>query len=303
MSSIGTTHRGRWLSSQRRLTRSVASIAGLAAMLVLQASLAPPAQAGRIVLNNNEWTLSDQGYELAGTSNADAFVRNVTGFLDRDGTSGGKVLIYSGSASLTGSRLFNSLSSAGYDPVTSTAQALDETTLARYDAIFLNGEGFAAYDRVLTEYLKAGGGVYVAAAALSDSDGADAWNRLIADSGLALEASYELSSGEIAQASSPLFDGVERLYFGPSDALGREKNSTPEAGIRVSFTSDFGPGAIGIYAAPSVLPLTPDGAAVNPPGDSPSAGEIPAPNHVPLPGTALLLALGLAGIAVRLMRR
>jgi hypothetical protein len=240
MSLIGTPPAGPRLFSRKLVARGAAGIAGFAAMLFLQASLAPPAKAGRILVNDNEWTSSHQGQELADPSDTSAFAPNLTVLLDRDETSGGK-----------------------------------------------------------TEYLEGLGGLYVAAAPLPDAYEAAGWNGLLAGPGLALEASDELTSGEIAGGSGPLFDGLGRLYITRGAAVGT-KSSAPENGVRVSFVPDHG--AVGIYPQENAAGDASGQLPADPPGSPSTAVELPASNHVPLPGTAVLLGLGLAGIVLRLVR-
>ena len=71
--------------------------------------LSVPAQAGRIVANNDEWATSNTGYTLAGAASANNFVFNLATFL---AGSGGNILVYSDLFALNQSSFKASLSQA-----------------------------------------------------------------------------------------------------------------------------------------------------------------------------------------------
>lgn len=258
---------------------AVRRIALFASALVVGALLAAnPAQAGTIVVNGDEWTLSNAGYSQAGGSNADTFAQNLVRYLDSDGVAGGSVLVYSTNFGLTGSSLQGSLSSAGYAATYyASAPSFDLASLSGYDAIFLGGDPYAMDVAVLAAYVNAGGGVYIAAGTGYGGAAAEAaqWNGFLTQFGLELGTVYNGVGGNQPAGTGELFVGVSQLYFDNGNTVFLDgDNPTEGAGIRMSTSS--GVGLIGVYRS-----------------------ESPPPNGVPLPGTAALLGLGLAGLAWR----
>lgn len=89
------------------------SSAGTAfAVATVLAAVSGSAQAGRIVVNHDEWTWTDAGFSTAGGTNASTFAQNVVKFLDTDGTAGGNVLVYSNNFAFGGS-FVSALGAAG----------------------------------------------------------------------------------------------------------------------------------------------------------------------------------------------
>jgi hypothetical protein len=91
------------------------------------------ANAGKIVLANDEWTLSDYGYGQS-VSDPGVFATNVASWFT-DGTTG-NFLAYSSNFGLTGSSLANSMTSTGNSWTVSTSTTFDLATLSAYDGIF-----------------------------------------------------------------------------------------------------------------------------------------------------------------------
>ncbi len=280
--------------------------AGIAAVLGA-ALFASQAHAGRIVVNHDEWTLSDIGYTQAGGSNADTFVQNLLGFLDGNGA-GGHVLVYSDNFGLTGSRFRTSMDGAGYSVTIDTGIAFDLPTLQGYDAIFLAGSGHAKDDTVLADYVNGGGGVYVAAGTGIGGAPAEAavWNGFLSGFGLGFGPAYNDVHGTLAPGSDHLlFVGVEQLYFRNGNSVLADA-AVAGAGIRMSNL--VGTGLIAVYDSGD--PSTGGGSPDDPPGDGGQPGDngapgdvgvpgadLPPASAVPLPGTLALLSLGLAVIA------
>ena len=65
---------------------------------------------GKIVVANDEWTLSNSGYSNA--PDADRFARNVASWFTGGGS--GNFLAYTNNFGLTGTQLANTMASAGY---------------------------------------------------------------------------------------------------------------------------------------------------------------------------------------------
>ena len=61
------------------------SLVGFMIATALAFVFAPAAFAGRIIVNHDEWTLSDTGASTAGAANVSTFIGNVASFMDVDG--------------------------------------------------------------------------------------------------------------------------------------------------------------------------------------------------------------------------
>ena len=98
------------------------------------------AQAGKIVLANDEWTLSNTGF--SGLNDGAAFAENIASWFD--GGSPGNFLVYSSNLGLSGptaSSLSDTMASTGNTWTVSTAIPFNLPALLAYDAIFLAGNG------------------------------------------------------------------------------------------------------------------------------------------------------------------
>ncbi|HRO61218.1 MAG TPA: hypothetical protein PK177_18985, partial [Burkholderiaceae bacterium] len=227
-----------------RQTVRAARIAGIAVLLGA-ALYATQAQAGRIVINNDEWTLSDTGYALAGGSNADTFVQNLLGFLGNGAA--GHVLVYSNNFGLTESRFRASIDNAGYSVTVDTGISFDLPTLQGYDAIFLAGSGHAKNDAVLADYVNGGGGVYIAAGTGvgGAATEAAAWNGFLSGFGLGFGPSYNGVHDTLAPGSDHLlFSGVDQLYFWNGNSVLADASV---AGASIRMSSTVGTGLIAVY--------------------------------------------------------
>ena len=202
------------------------------------------ANAGNIIVNGDEYPLSDPGFTNAGSANAAAFALNAAAFL----TGGkGSILIYSNSLGVAGSSLQSTLTQAGYsvteDPTGSTPFTL--AALSAYQAVFLGGNPFSANTAVLQQYVQAGGGVYIAAgtgAVAYPSAAAEAaqWNPFLSLYGLSLASQYNGITGTMATSDQPpVLTGVSQLYFNNGNSVSA---SGPFAQV---ITSSNGQGLIG----------------------------------------------------------
>ena len=93
------------------------------------------AEAGKIVLANDEWTLSNSGF--ASPNDAATFATNVAEWFN--GGSPGSFLVYSSNFGLTQSSLSGTMTSAGNSWTISTAISFDLPTLLGFDGVFLAG--------------------------------------------------------------------------------------------------------------------------------------------------------------------
>ena len=168
------------------------------------------ARQGNIVVNSDEWTLSDPGFSAA--PDAERFVLNLASWLT--GGKKGKLHAYSNNYGLLGRRLANALRAAGHTFTSAANIPFTLDALMEYDGIFLAGN--TADNDVLIDYVRAGRGVYLAAGTGWGSAASEArrWNRFLGTFGLALRERYDGVSGKLpAQDDHPLFDGVGSLFY------------------------------------------------------------------------------------------
>jgi hypothetical protein len=182
-------------------------------------------QHGRVVVNNDEWPLSDEGFPPLQYSDAVQFARNVASWF-MEGQPG-RFLVYSvpfhQNTGLVGSELESTMLAAGHTwTIVSTPTSLSLDDLVPYDGVFLAGTpahgGYAPPDtQVLIDYVRAGGNVYLAGG--TDLRGprgeAEQWNSFLRICGLEfVEADHqnEIDGTLNFRSSHPIFAGIQRLY-------------------------------------------------------------------------------------------
>lgn len=188
--------------------------AGMAALISVT-GLAADAQAGKIVVNHDEWTFRDIGFTTADPDTAN-FATNVVNYFA--GGSGGNFLVYSHNAGLTGSALANTVTSAGHSWTVDPSTPFTLASLSAYDGIFLAGYPYAYDATILIDYVNNGGGVYIASGTgyLGAVEEAALWNPFLNAFGLRFdgESGYNMVAG-----SFPVFnnffltEGVNELYY------------------------------------------------------------------------------------------
>jgi hypothetical protein len=177
--------------------------------VLISFSLGATAHAGKIVLANDEWTLSNAGF--SGPNDPGTFATNVTSWFNNGVP--GSYLAYSTNFGLTGSGLAGAMTAAGNAWTVSTATPFTLANLLAYDGIFLAGN--AVDNSVLIAYVNAGGNVYLAGGTGWGGAAAEAaqWNTFLNHFGLGFGSSYNLVGGDIAISNShPIFSGVDHLY-------------------------------------------------------------------------------------------
>lgn len=238
------------------------------ACLILAILLPAAATAGIVIVNHDEWPLSDYN------PYASQLAVNIANYFA--GGPGGNFLIYSNNFGLYNGTLFSALSSAGHSYTASVSVPFDLPTLSAFTGVFLGGY-LGSYDpAVLRDYVNAGGNVYLAAGTAAIANEDTVWDSFLASFGFEFGPSYNYIAGPIAPSSPhPIFAGVpDILYvYGNTVIL---TGSTSLARL-IAVDPETGAGLIGIYEG------------------QPEAA-------IPEPSAAPLLALGLLAV-LRLRRR
>ena len=211
--------------------------------------LSVPAQAGRIVANNDEWATTNAGYTSAGAATTNNFVFNLATFL---AGSGGNILVYSDNFAFTESSFKASLSAGGFNVTYGKASA----NLSGFNAVFLS-ERVPGSVSDLTAFVNGGGGVYITAGSAFPGAAAEAarWNPFLDPFGLQLGSVYNNCCGnDLVDNSSvhPLLNGVTQLYYRDGNTVSTT-GSSPNAAI-IEYSS--GLGLIGVYD--SAVTLVPE---------------------------------------------
>ncbi len=160
---------------------------------------------GKIFANNDEWTLSDVGFQNA--PSAGQFVRNLANWFT--GGRPGSFLAYSNSFAFNGTSLASEFSAAGHSftQATNVSVALDD--LLQFDAILL--AEIVVDNQVLIDYVEAGGSVYLAS---GTGISPIVWNNFLNHFGLEYSLNLNGINGSFPIASMhPTLIGVDSLYF------------------------------------------------------------------------------------------
>jgi len=230
--------------------------------------LAAPAAAGKIVVANDEWTLSNTGFTAI--SDPGQFATNVVDWFTGGGPA--NLRAWSSNFGFTQSDLNTALTGAGHTWATGTAGTFDLATLQTYDAVFLGGSAPAAadYTDVLIDYVEGGGNVYLAGGTGLGGAAAEAarWNPFLNHFGLSFVSSYNGVGGNIPISSShPIFASVDHLYQNNGNSILDLALADPRNQILISQGSD------GLYA-------------------------IYDSSGIPEPGTSLLFLMGIGALSL-----
>jgi len=174
--------------------------------------------AGTVIVDNDEWTLSDTGFASEGSANGTTYAQNAASFL----TGGsGAVLIYSDNFGLDSGSLETALSSGGYSVTedSSVGTPFTAASLSSYKAVFVGGDSLNSTEiSALQAYVSGGGGVYIAAGTGTIPGGAVGeaaqWNSFLTPFDLTLASVYNGVGGNVPVSStSPILSGVSQLYY------------------------------------------------------------------------------------------
>lgn len=233
----------------RTCVRLVAAIS----VFVVTAQL--DASPGKIVVANDEWTLSDSGFTPP--DDAGRFATNVARWFT--GGPPASFLAYSDNYGLTGAELAAAMTGAGNLWTVSTAVPFDLATLALYDGVFVGG--YPADASVLTAYVKGGGNVYLFGGAgwlgsQPDWDGsveAAAWNPFLNEFGLGLSLFNDISGNIPISNTHPIFEGVDSLNQGVGQSILDLEPADPANQVLVTQGTD---GLYAIYEIPEPATLS-----------------------------------------------
>jgi hypothetical protein len=202
-----------------------------------------PAFGGKIVVNHDEWTMSN------GQPNAGAFAVNVANWFSPGGP--GNFLVYTGNFGLNNSTFTTALAGAGHTVTVNTGVTFDLASLSAYDGIFMGGY-LGGYDAsVLTNYVNAGGGVYLMGGTAGVGNEANVWDGFLNNFGFDYGPSYNGIGGAYAITSGHvIFAGVGSLYYNNGNTVNLF-GANPNASIVESLN---GAGLIGVYDSGSAVP-------------------------------------------------
>jgi hypothetical protein len=241
--------------------RKLLAVTAIAFILALSAVL--PAQAGKIVLTNDEWTLSDSGFGVP--NDPGRFALNVANWFTGS-TTGNSFLVYTSNFGLTGGSLSSVMTGAGNTWTVTTGVPQNLATLQSYAAVFLAGTVFD--NNELIQYVNGGGNVFLEGGTGLGGAAAEAaqWNTFLNAFGLGFGSVYNGVGGDIPiNSSHPIFAGVDHLYQNNGNDTLDINASDPSAQVLVTS------GVHGLYAVYESV-------------------------SVPEPGTLLLLGAALLGL-------
>lgn len=222
---------------------------------VLAMSAWAPGAPGRIVVANDEWTLSDTGF--VAPSDGGIFAVRVAAWFMRGKP--GNFLAYSGNLGLVQSQLGAAMKAAGHTWTVSTTTPFTVTNLLSFDAVFVCGpvSGFAPNNQVLIEYVAAGGCVYLAGGT-GQVDEATAWSPFLSAYGLRFANGFNGISGHVPISSPhPIMQGIDTLYqLNGSSIIDLEPAN---AANTIVATHSTGAGLYAVYSTPCVGDINDDG--------------------------------------------
>lgn len=236
----------------------------IAGTLLTSSAVADP---GRIVVNADEWTLSNSANW--GAPDIGSFTLNIAEFLTGE-TSGANVLAYSQNFGLNGSSLANAMTNAGHAWSVDVSSEFTLSLLQQYDAVYVGGRvnGVDPDAQVLVDYVNGGGNVFIMGGAGTTGGyggnpvlEAAAWNPFLNEFGLAFSEQYDAGSGNFDPVDSDhqIFAGVDVLFQSVGQGIIDLDTNDDRAQTYLNFLTN-GDETRGRYAtyqvpSPSTLPL------------------------------------------------
>ncbi|MDB9338001.1 lamin tail domain-containing protein [Nodularia spumigena CS-589/07] len=235
---------------------------------------APKSLNGQIVINADEWTLSDQGIKAA--PDGATFALNVAKYFLGDNK--GKFHVLSNNFGLTGASLANTMANAGHTWTKGINITVNLTTLQQYDGIFIGGN--PVDNQVLIEYVKNGGKVYLCAGTGQGGAQVEAnnWNTFLAAFGLQYQGIYNGISANVPvnNPNHPLFTGVKTLYQNNGNSITDLQPNSPLNHIILAHSSGQG-----LIATAEFIKPSPESVAEVTPEPSPESVEEVTPEPSP----------------------
>ncbi|MFM6247179.1 MAG: lamin tail domain-containing protein, partial [Dolichospermum sp.] len=233
---------------------------------------------GQIVVNGDEWTLSNQGFQEA--PDTVTFVTNVAQYFVGDEK--GKFHVLSNNFGLTQSSLEQTMTKAGHTWTKGMNIPIDLATLSQYDAVFVGGD--PVNNQVLIDYVKNGGKVYLCAGTGQGGSQTEAnnWNTFLAAFGLKYGGSYNGISGNCpVNQNHPLFAGVKTIYQDNGNSIVDLQPDSPLN--QVILTHSSGQGLIATAEFIKTPAPQPTPAPVSPVDVIPVPTPAPQPTPAPVP--------------------
>ena len=180
-------------------------------------ALSHVASAGRVILNNDEWTFTDYGFSVAAPSTT-TFATNLASYMNSDGGAC-SLLVYSSNFGLTGASLKSALNGAGCS-VTYSTGAFNLPTLSGYDGVLLAGTQYSYDAAILTSYVNGGHSAFIAGGTgVANED--TIWHSFAHAFGLDFGPSYNGIHAILpVSGAGPLLTGVSQLYFYNGNTVG-----------------------------------------------------------------------------------
>jgi len=201
---------------------------------------------GKIVVTNDEWLMSDFGFRSS--PDAAKFAQNIAKWLGTCATRPtGQFYAYSSNFSLSEPNLAAALKAQGHTWEQGTSFNPTLENLLKYDWIFLAGPVPVFDANVFAEYVRKGGGLYIAAGTAGFSASpvaeANAWNPLLSQFGLQLASSFNRITQVIPISHDHLiFKDVSGLYQNNGNSISTTADATTKTQILIRS------GSHGLYA-------------------------------------------------------
>ncbi|MFM6753538.1 MAG: lamin tail domain-containing protein [Dolichospermum sp.] len=278
---IGMDHqlwrRKNYLSSNWEHIPNSGAVLGIAYYPAVRQPVPKPLN-GQIVVNGDEWTLSNQGFQKA--PDTVTFVTNVAQYFVGDEK--GKFHVLSNNFGLTQSSLEQTMTKAGHTWTKGMNIPIDLATLSQYDAVFVGGD--PVNNQVLIDYVKNGGKVYLCAGTGQGGSQTEAnnWNTFLAAFGLKYGGSYNGISGNCpVNQNHPLFAGVKTIYQDNGNSIVDLQPDSPLN--QVILTHSSGQGLIATAEFIKTPAPQPTPAPVSPVDVTPVPTPAPQPTPAPVP--------------------